>query len=78
MIQYWSVFSGILGKSGQYLVSILGKSGQYSGQFTDFFSLTTVVITADQSLNCCKMLVCKIHNGLKIQDRSLDLTRFNG
>ena len=37
MIQYWSIFSGILGKSGQYLVSILGKSGQYSGQYTDFF-----------------------------------------
>ena len=37
IFQYWSVFSGILGKSGQYLVSILGKSGQYSGQYTDFF-----------------------------------------
>ena len=37
ILQYWSVFSGILGKSGQYLVSNLGKSGQYSGQYTDFF-----------------------------------------
>ena len=45
IFQYWSVFSGILGKSGQYLVSILGKSGQYSGQYTDFFLQTTVVIT---------------------------------
>ena len=43
--QHWSVFSGILGKSGQYFVSILGKSGQYSGQYTDFFLQTTVVIT---------------------------------
>ena len=37
IFQYWSVFSGISGKSGQYFVSILGKSGQYSGQYTDFF-----------------------------------------
>ena len=44
MIQYWSVFSGILGKSGQYLVSIWGKIGQYSGQ--TFFLQTTIVITA--------------------------------
>ena len=37
IFQYWSVFTGILRKSGQYLVSILGKSGQYSGQYTDVF-----------------------------------------
>ena len=51
IFQYWSVFSNILGKSGQYLVSILGKSGQYSGQYTDFFLQTTVVITAGDGLN---------------------------
>ena len=45
IFQYWSVFSGISGKSGQYLVNILGKSGQYSGQYTDFFLQTTVAIT---------------------------------
>ena len=47
VIQYWSVFSGILGKSGQYLVSILWKSGQYSGQYTDFFF-------TDHSIHHCK------------------------
>ena len=45
ILQYWSVFSGILGKSGQYLVSNMGKSCQYGGQYTDFFLQTRVVIT---------------------------------
>ena len=47
-VRYFSILgsiSGILRKSGRYLVNILGKSGQYSGQCTDFFLQTTVVIT---------------------------------
>ena len=74
IFQYWSVFSGILGKSGQYLVSILGKVVSIVVSILIFFLQTTVFITDNgNSIGCfcCEFLA---HTGTNILT---DITNFH-